>query len=271
MLTLFTIPKPFAGAVSGIQETAIESWRRLDDDIQIVLLGDEGGVADAAVTHGVEHVPSISRGASGTPLVDGAFAAVDAVARFELRCFTNADIVFDQSLLAAARAVASAAPRFLIVGQTRDVEPALAQADPEARRRLALERGRLRGAAALDWFVFTRGLFDPIPPFHVGRAGYDNWLVWRARQRAVVVDATAAVLSIHQSHDYGHVQGGKNVAYYGPEAVRNLELAGGKHAIFTLHDASHKMASDLSVRRNPGAVLRAGERVRKLKWKLGLR
>jgi len=271
VLTLFAIPKPFTGKIAGIQLTAIDSWRRLDSDVQVVLLGDDPSVCGAAVEYGVEHVPNIPRAASGTPLVDGAFAAVDAVARFELRCYANADIVFDGSLLAAAQNVARATRRFLLVGQTRDLEPALLGPDPEVRRRVALEQGRLRGAAALDWFVFTGGLFDPIPPFHVGRAGYDNWLVWRARQRAVVVDGTHAVLAIHQTHDYAHVEGGKDAAYYGPEAARNLELAGGKRAVFTLHDASHRMGSDFSIRRNLGAVLRAGERFRKVKWKLGVR
>ena len=113
-----------------------------------------------------------------------------------------------------------------------------------------------------------QGLFDPIPAFLVGRAGYDNWLVWRGRQRGIVVDTTAVVVAIHQTHGYQHVEGGKDTAYYGPEAEHNIELAGGRSHIFTLHDASHRLGADFVLRRNPGAVLRVAETVRKVKWKL---
>ena len=144
-------------------------------------------------------------------------------------------------------------------------------ADLPQRREVALRQGRLRGAAALDWFVFPAGLLDPIPPFLVGRAGYDNWLVWRARQRGSVVDATAAVVAVHQTHAYDHLPGGKEAAYYGAEAARNVELAGGGRRLFTLHDASHRLLADHRLRRNPGALLRGGETLRKVKWKLGVR
>ena len=41
-------------------------------------------------------------------------------------------------------------------------------------RASALEHGRLRGYAALDYFVFRRGLFDPVPAFLIGRACFDD-------------------------------------------------------------------------------------------------
>ena len=119
-------------------------------------------------------------------------------------------------------------------------------------------------------FVFTAGLYSDVPPFAIGRACFDNWLVWRARQDAIVVDATADVVAAHQRHDYGHVDGGKHEAYYGDEAARNLQLAGGKSRLYTLHDASHVLRNG-RLRRNPGATLRWRENVRKAAWKLGVR
>ncbi len=88
----------------------------------------------------------------------------------------------------------------------------------------ALREGRLRGPAAIDWFVFPSGLFDPLPPFLVGRAGFDNWMIWKARQLGPVIDATDAVVAIHQPHDYTHLEGGKDEAYYGEEAKYNVAL-----------------------------------------------
>ena len=109
-----------------------------------------------------------------------------------------------------------------------------------------------------------------MPPFAIGRACFDNWLVWHARQGAIVVDATADVVAAHQRHDYAHVDGGKEEAYYGEEAARNLELSGGKSRLYTLHDASHVLRGG-RLRRNPGAPLRWRENVRKAAWKLGVR
>src|SRR5688500_4037016 len=110
-----------------------------------------------------------------------------------------------------------------------------------------------------------------MPPFVVGRARFDNWLVWRARTRGPVIDATAAVVAVHQSHDYGHIAGGHQEAHRGEEAQRNEALALAEGKIFTIHDASHALRPDRSVRRNYGSVLRIRETLRKVAWKLGRR
>lgn len=246
MLTLFAVPKPFEGEMGDLQRRSVESWKALGG--QVLLLGD---VADEARELGVEHAEGLVLTAHGTPRLDSAFALADRAAAFPLRCFVNSDVVFGPDVLVAARAVSEQAERFLLVGQT-------------------VEDGIRRGAAAMDWFVFTPGLFDPLPPFAIGRACFDNWLVWKARQVGIVVDATEDVRAIHQPHGYEHVEGGMNEAYYGEEARRNLELAGGKSRLYTLHDASHVLR-DGRLRRNLGAPLRWRERARKAAWKLGLR
>jgi hypothetical protein len=48
MLTIFTIPKPFRGHIEVIQRNAIESWLRLRPQCEIILCGDDPGVAEAA-------------------------------------------------------------------------------------------------------------------------------------------------------------------------------------------------------------------------------
>jgi hypothetical protein len=271
VLTIFAIPKTFTGTTAAVQARAIASWTALHPDVQVVLVGDEAGVADAAARAGAQHVPAVARGRGGTPRVDDALRQAEAIARHELLCLANADVVLGLDLVVAARHVSQVEPRFLLVGQSRDVDPAELDGDPAHDRRVALERGIARGPAALDWFVFPRRHLEPLPAFVVGRAGYDNWLVWRARQRGPVVDATEAVVAIHQRHGYEHVAGGKDEAYYGAEASSNFELAGGSRHIYTLLDASHKLGADLRLRRNLGSTLRAAETLRKLRWKLGVR
>lgn len=269
MLTLFSIPKPFSGEIATVQWNAIRSWSALQD-VQVVLVGDEDGVAAAADEAGVEHVGGIAVSDLGTPLLDDAFARVESIARTPQRCFVNADIVFGEDLLTASRIVANAASTFLVVGATIDVS-APERAEPETLVRRARSEGRSRGATAIDYFVFTPGLFDPVPPFAIGRARFDNWLVWRARERGMVVDASAAVLAVHQRHDYAHIPGGQDEAHFGVEAARNLALAGGKRRLYTIHDASHRLDASLRLRRNYGAALRLRESARKVAWKLGRR
>ena len=48
MITVFSIPKPFTGDIALIQRNAVRSWSALGPDVQVVLVGDESGIADAA-------------------------------------------------------------------------------------------------------------------------------------------------------------------------------------------------------------------------------
>jgi hypothetical protein len=269
MLTLFAVPKPFRGRIGELQRNGLASWTALGDGVQVVLLGDEEGVAGEAARAGAGHVPDLARTAHGTPRLDDALARVDAVAAHPLRAFVNADVILLDDFLPAVRRVAALGPRFLMIGQTRDLDVPAAP-DLGALRAEALSTGRLRGAAAMDYFVFPADLYRDVPPFAIGRACFDNWLVWQARREGPVVDATAAVVAVHQRHGYDHLAGGKDEAYYGEEAARNLELAGGKSRLYTLHDVSHVLR-DGRVRRNLGAPLRWRENARKAAWKLGLR
>jgi hypothetical protein len=269
VLTLFTIPKAFVSSIGDAQRVALQSWSALDG-VQLVLLGDEPGVAEAAREFGADHLGELARNSEGTPRLDDAFARASVIARHSLLCFANADIVFGPDLPRAVESLPLS--RFLLVGQSYDLDSSeVAGKAPLELRRLARDRGVRRGATAIDYFVFPAGLFDPLPQFVVGRAGYDNWLLWRARQEGPVIDATDAVTAVHQRHDYRHLPGGKDQAYYGPEASRNVEIGGGRSRVYTLHDASHRMHADLSIHRNLGSVLRARETVRKVGWKLGVR
>lgn len=277
MLTIFTVPKPFCGHIGDIQRNAIESWRSLGPDVQIVLIGDEEGVEEAARDAGVGHVGGLVRNHLGTPRLDSAFECAARVARWPLWCFVNADIVLLDDFPRAIERVAAVFSNFLIIGESRDLAvPAGARVSDAAvrsqLRQRALDSGRLRGYAALDYFVFPKGLFDPVPPFLIGRACFDNWLVWRARElRRPVVDATRSVVAVHQSHDYSHVPGGLDEAYYGEEARYNEQLAGGREHIYSLHEASHRL-----YRHGPpvlywGSIFRAREKARLAKVSMEIR
>jgi hypothetical protein len=87
--------------------------------------------------------------------------------------------------------------------------------------------------------------------------------VWRARERGrPVVDVTRSIVAVHQSHDYSHIPGGLEEAYYGAEARYNEQLAGGRQHIYSLHDATHRLYRSGPPVRYWGSILRTRENVR---------
>ena len=244
MLTVFAIPKPFAGHVGVIQQNAVRSWLALRPDCQVLLCGDEPGSAQAARELGVERLPDVDTNEFGTPLLSSVFESVERRADHDLLCYANADIVFFDDLLDVVRAVASQHPRFLLAGGALDLDvtrelafDAAGVRDLEARAR---EEGTLRGRLWIDFFVFPRGSIGRLPDFAVGRPSWDNWLIWRARSlRMPVVDVTAAATVVHQSHEYGHVERSRGSRWEGPEGDANFELVRWEERCFSLDNATH--------------------------------
>ena len=116
-------------------------------------------------------------------------------------------------------------------------------ADWESRvRALAMETGRQRPPQWIDYFVFSNGLYDKkVPEFVIGRPGWDNWLLWYPMSQGVpVVDASAAVVAVHQNHDYGYHPEGEKGVWEGEEAQENYRLHQGKFR--TLANATHLLS-----------------------------
>lgn len=248
MLTVFSVPKPFEGHIAVIQRNAVKSWARLNPGCEIILCSDELGTEEVATELGARYIPNVARNEYGTPLLNSVFSQVREIANNRLLCYVNADIILLSDFVEAVQRIRL--PRFLLVGQRWDVqitEPWDFES-PDWQQRLrgyVIEHGVLHPPAGSDYFVFPWGdALGELPPFAVGRPGWDNWFIYRARQlRIPVVDVTGVVTVVHQNHDYGHVPYRGTRASEGPEADRHRELAGGPLYIFTLLDATHVMTS----------------------------
>jgi hypothetical protein len=244
-VTFFTVPKPFHGHIGVIQRNAIGSWLRLGANCEVVLIGDEEGTDETARELGVRQVPTVVRNEFGTPLLSSVFDQVGALAQEGALCLVNTDIVLLDDFVPALRRVQARRSRYLMIGQCWDSTLDWTVDFDDGRwrdrlRELVTTTERLRGKWGIDYFAFPSSLYGEVPPFAIGRAWFDNWLVWRARELgAAVVDATAAVTAIHQRHDYGHVSGGQDWAYKGPEATENLRLAGGRGQVGSTRDAAY--------------------------------
>jgi hypothetical protein len=190
----------------------------------------------------------VSRNAAGTPLVSSIFSAARQISSSPLLAYVNADILLTPQLVITTSQVFCHLKQFLIVGQRYDLDllQPLAFTDGWDIRLLAevKDRGRLHPPAGSDYFIFPRTCFTDLPNFAIGRAGWDNWMIYHARdQHMPVVDATESITVIHQDHDYSHLPNGQP-HYHLPESSENLRLAGGRRTVFTLMDADYAFEHD---------------------------
>lgn len=256
LITLFTAPKPFSNAhIATIQRNALRSWTLLPD-VEVVLLGEEEGLAEAASALGVKYIPEVRRNPSGTPLVSSMFDLARQVSQSPLLACVNADILLLPDFVQSARAALAQAQRFLMVGQRWDLDVTVEmdfsagwidrlQADLRAR-------GRLHARMGSDYFIYPRQCFTEIPDFAIGRAGWDNWMIYEARRRGwKVIDATQSVQIVHQNHDYSHFAN-RQPHYRQPETFENIRLAGGKRTIFHLIDSDTRLVNGKLLPASPG-------------------
>ncbi|NPV76155.1 MAG: hypothetical protein HPY59_07240 [Anaerolineae bacterium] len=253
-LTICTAPKPFTNPhIAMIQRNAIRSWRELGSEVDILLVGDEPGIQEAANELGVHCAPEVARNSQGTPMVSSMFELARQLGSPLVAC-VNADILLLPDFVRVARLAAGRFSEFLVVGQRWDLdvrEPLDFSAGWQDRLRADLKkRGRLHPRGGSDYFIFPRHGYTGMPPLVIGRAGWDNWMIYEARRNGwAVVDASRSVTIVHQNHDYSHLAGGQP-HYRHPETAENIRLGGGERTIFTLLDCNFE-AVDAELRPPP--------------------
>jgi hypothetical protein len=276
MFTLFTTPKPFVGHNAVIQRNALKSWTLLHSDVEVILFGDEEGAGEIAREFGIRHVPQVQRTPEGTKVLSSFFDLAQRMARHDVLCYLNCDIILTSDFLQALSVVRATYKSFLMVGRRWDIdvlEPLNFAAVNWASsiKNLALQRGQLRSGGWIDYFVFRRGLYlHQLPPFVIGRVFWDQWLVWKARNSGIpLVDASESVIAIHQNHDYGYHPSGKSGVWNDDLARRNFDLAGGRWHLCTIDDATH-LLGPAGLRANPRSlnqvVFRFARSLRETLW-----
>jgi hypothetical protein len=93
VLTFFTTAKPFVGHAEIIQRNALKSSTLVHPDAEVILFGDEGGAAEVARELGIRHEPHVERSEHGTKRLDYLFSTARAIARHDVLCYVNCDIV----------------------------------------------------------------------------------------------------------------------------------------------------------------------------------
>jgi hypothetical protein len=244
LLTLFSTPKPFTDPhIAMIQKNAIQSWKQLGEEVEIVLVGEEMGVKEIAQELNVCFIPKVERNEQGTPLVSSIFEQARNLNSSPLLGFINSDIIVFPELLNTCKQAVEQVDRFVLAGQRWDLQMEHLIKfrkgwEKELKEEIIL-RGKRHEAAGSDYFIFPKSCYTKIPDFAIGRAGWDNWMIFKARwEHWKMVDASEGITVVHQDHNYQHLTGGK-IHRKQPETLGNIRLMGGRFAAFTLYDANY--------------------------------
>lgn len=247
LITFFSAPKPFTNPhIAMIQRNAIKSWTLLED-VEIILLGDEVGLAEIAREFNLKHFPNVKVNDTGVPLISSMFEIARENSKSELLCIINADMILMDDFVEMTKQVKSQKSKFVLLSQRwdYDIESPL---DFDEGWQLKLrenvtKQNQLHRPAGSDFFLFPKSCYQDIPNFTIGRAGWDNWMIYKARKENwAVIDCTPSVMIVHQNHDYSHLPNAKP-HYDHPDTNVNIQLAGGQANIrYTILDSTHQLS-----------------------------
>jgi hypothetical protein len=248
MITIFSIPKGFEGLTGVMQRNSVKSWTLLQPKCEVILLGDDPGTGDVAKEFGAKYIPDIERNELGTPLMSSGFDLAEKHGSHDLLCYVNADIILTSEFIEAVQRVKEKTNWFLMTARrwNLDLVESLDFSDrweADLHQKVAKE-GFIRQAPEVDFWVFPKGMLNDMPPLAVGRPSVECWSFYKARQmNGDLIDATRAVQSVHQNHDYSHSGGPINNGT-GVEARRNRNLVGGRKYFFSIKDRTHILTKE---------------------------
>ncbi len=248
-LTIITSIKPFVDPhIIKLQRNAFQSWKELGPDVDIVVVGEEIGLAEVCQEMGLRRAPAIRRSKIGTPLVSSIFELGRQASTSPVLAYINADIIVLPDFLEGARKAAEKYDKFLIAGQRWDLEVTelidYSSGWQERMQAQLQSKGHRHRRTGSDYFIFPRTCYTDTPDMTVGRAYWDNWMIyWARRNHWPAIDGSDGIQIIHQNHDYSHLPQGQSHHKH-PETFENMRLGGGARTAFLLNDANMRLTPD---------------------------
>lgn len=220
-------------------------------EVEVILLGEEAGLVDAARALKVKHIPNVKRNENGTPLISSMFERARENSEGDLLCIINADMILMPDFLESVMECRSLLLQrklqdFVLLAQRWDLEITnpieFIDGWQNRLRSIVGDQGVLHRPAGSDFFLFPRTSYTNVPDFAIGRAGWDNWMIYKARREGwPVIDGTPSMMIVHQNHDYSHLPGARP-HYDHPDSNENIRLAGGQANIrYTILDSTHQL------------------------------
>ena len=208
MITLFSTHKNFTGIFDIIQTNALNNWRSISPDIQIIIIGNSKGSKEIASSINADYVPEVKCSPEGTPLLEDLFRIAQSRARNPIMIYVNADIILPKNFLDVVNILSMQSKKFMAVGHRWDLDVVKKiNFNDEKECKIfwsyANKKSKKHACTGIDYFIFRKSTFKILPSLAIGRFGWDNWLLWKVRSmRIPLIDLSNEIFAIHQEHSY---------------------------------------------------------------------
>ena len=208
MITLFSTHKNFTGIFDIIQTNALNNWRSISPDIQIIIIGNSKGSKEIASSINADYVPEVKCSPEGTPLLEDLFRIAQSRARNPIMIYVNADIILPKNFLDVVTILSMQSKKFMAVGHRWDLDVVKKiNFNDEKECKIfwsyANKKSKKHACTGIDYFIFRKSTFKILPSLAIGRFGWDNWLLWKVRRmRIPLIDLSNEIFAIHQEHSY---------------------------------------------------------------------
>ena len=213
LLTLFTTFRSSASKLI-IHRNTIKNWGLLRPYVQPVLISTGKTALDKfAVINGWKIMEASMVNENGLPIIKGMFRDVEKKFDSVFYGFSNADILYDQTLLGTLNGIKKYVPhlgQLLIIGRRTNYKMKEEKITSLKQITLLGRKGRLFMPDAEDFFITVRNGYpwSKIKNVVIGRPGYDNYLVSMGiKNNATVIDISNTTLALHQTGSDGNFAG----------------------------------------------------------------
>lgn len=254
-MVIFSSPKPFTTETLPVQISALRSWRKYLPHAKAVLFGNDKKLKDICRSENAEFGGLLPVDNRGNEKISDVFQRAVALAGSQDLIYLNSDIFLDETIRPAVKILEEFTGPYLATARRRCIGrwdgPALDGQKLESFLGLKKNHFRWGQACSLDIFLFRGVPVKQMPPFRIGQAAWDNWLVFHARSLGIpVIDLSRVLRPFHCDHDYSYSRDNPNPRIRNQNGDKeNLDLLGGEAKKLHMGHCNYEVRESKIVRR----------------------
>ena len=241
MISIFTYPRPFIGEFDKIQRNALLSWLKLKN-VKIFIFNDENNTSKKVCEeYNLNFISEIKKNKNGTPLVDHCLESIKNKCPDSVIAHVSTDIILCKDFTETIERVDKLFENknYYLIGRRIDID-AIPSFSKTSFTDIDINKlkndGSIHPPSATDYLVFSKNFRIKMPPFIIGRPGWDNWLIGYCKKNKIpIIDTTDSITALHQNHSYPS----KKLSYFEEECDYNFNLSGGDNNLMTLRESDY--------------------------------
>ena len=247
MITFFTSPKIHKDKSKIHQLNSFKSLMNLDLKIELIIFDDLKqftGKEDIFSVKQIKIINDFQKNEFGTPFINDIFNIAIDKSNNDVLVYFNSDIIFNKTIEIAIQNLLKEVERnFLGVGKRIDIklDEIINKYDKEAILKKTNNDYSYHNKWGIDYFIFNKNTFIPIPKFLIGRTCWDNWIISSMKKNNFkIIDCTSSIECFHPFHDYSHIKSKNEKSHHkGVERDYNLKICGGYKNLFNINDCDY--------------------------------